>query len=446
VLAQDVAWLTDELLRAAADDPLVRARLEIAAGADVRSAYDDRAMRENLEQAISIRDFVDYHEAHSYFRHVDGALDGVAELIGKGFANVAVELAEYALELLEEAAERVDDSAGGLGEALRRAEEIHLAACSAGGPDPVRLAERLAGRALTGDFEVFLTAMPDYEPVLGPAGMARYQELIEEAWDVEEPGFAAKHLMERLAECQGGTKALIEVLSRDVSSAYNVSRIAERLVQDSRDEEALDWLRRGLNEFPGDARLRVLAASCHSRAGRPVEACELLWENFAARPVLENFAALSSAAGDEFSLWRTRALGLLRAEPSCTGWFTGRPYEPARHSTLVQVFLWEGDTEAAWSAATTGGCRDELWLQVGRERARSHPAEAIPILLAAAEQAIGGKSRGHYQRAAQYLVEARELFKRCGQTADFKAHLNGLRAAHKSKRALREELDRAGLP
>ncbi|MGH3999608.1 MAG: hypothetical protein ACRDTJ_19360, partial [Pseudonocardiaceae bacterium] len=105
-----------------------------------------------------------------------------------------------------------------------------------------------------------------------------------------------------------------------------------------------------------------------------------------------------------------------------------------------------GDTEAAWQAASAGGCRDELWLRVARERAATHPADAIPILLAAADQAISHKNRGSYQVAARLLVEANSLFRRCDRQEDFESRLCALRAAHKPKRALREELDRAGLP
>jgi hypothetical protein len=66
LLAQDTAWLTDELLHAAQADPLLCARLTVAAGAQAHDAYDDRALRTRLERAIQIRDFVDYRVGHAY--------------------------------------------------------------------------------------------------------------------------------------------------------------------------------------------------------------------------------------------------------------------------------------------------------------------------------------------------------------------------------------------
>jgi uncharacterized Zn finger protein len=298
--------------------------------------------------------------------------------------------------------------------------------------------------------------LPDYGPVLGPAGMARYRELVERAWrelppkkprDYGTRRFVVTHLMEQLAESTGGADALIDVLSQDATSGYDVLRIAERLCADGRDDEALEWLERGLAEFPPDPRLRSLAADCHVRAGRPAKAGELLWANFMDRPSLDSYIALHDAAGKGFPAWRERAVELLRSQPAASARFTPPPYHrPAGHSTLVEVLLWEGDADAAWQAAMHGGCRDDLWLRLARDRAKTHPDDAIPILLAAADHAIGYKNRDAYRTAVRLLAEAGQLFTRCEQADDFHSHLALLRTTHRAKRALREELDRAGLP
>jgi hypothetical protein len=78
--------------------------------------------------------------------------------------------------------------------------------------------------------------------------------------------------------------------------------------------------------------------------------------------------------------------------------------------------------------------------------ATTHPADAVPVLLAAANQTIGHKNRSSYQVAAKLLVEAGTLFARLDQQNDFRSHLAALRQTHRAKRALRDELDRARLP
>lgn len=443
----DQEWLIDQLMTAANSDRLLRARLAVAAGQ--RDAFDDWDVRDRLERAIDIPDFVDYAGAYGYFVHVGAALDEVERLVGAGFADAAITLAEYALELLESSAERVDDSDGELSEAIARVEEIHLAACEAGSPDPVELAERLVTRAVSSDCEVFLDVLPAYEEVLGAAGLARYRELVEQVWrklppkkpnDYSSRRFVISHLRENLAESSGGADGLIEVLARNVTSAYDVLRIAERLCADGRDDEALTWLERGLSDFEPDFRLRDLAAEIHVRAGRLDRAGEMLWANFTDRPSLETFRALREATAGDFPQWRDRALAILADAPPATGsWSPGR-------SALVEILLDENEIEAAWQAAVDGGCSDGLWLRLARARAANHPADAIPILLRAADQAIERRNRDSYQAAVQLLAEAGVLFSRCGRDDDFSEHMAAVRHAHRTKWALRQELDGAHLP
>jgi uncharacterized Zn finger protein len=439
-------WLIDQLLTAAKSDRMLRARLATAAGQE--NAIDDRDVRDRLERAVDIPDFVDYGAAYGYFLRVGEALDEVERLIGAGFADVALTLAEYALELLESSADRVDDADGRLSEAIARAEEIHLAACQAGSPDQVELAERLVSRAVASEYDVFLDVLPEYEEVLGQAGMARYRELVEQQWRKLPPmkpdGYSARrvvitHLMEKVAESSGGTDALIEVLARDVWCAYHVLRIAERLCADGRDDEALTWLERGLTEFPPDHRLRTLAAGIHVRAGRRDSAGELLWANFTDHPSAESFRALLEATTRSFAPWRERALAFLSDAPPTGG------DRPPRRSAFIEILLAEGEIDAAWQAAVKGGCPDGLWLRLARARAATHPADAVPVLLRAADQAIELRNRDSYQAAVRLLAEARTLSARCGRDDDFREHLAALRHAHRTKRALRQELDHARL-
>jgi hypothetical protein len=53
-----------------------------------------------------------------------------------------------------------------------------------------------------------------------------------------------------------------------------------------------------------------------------------------------------------------------------------------------------------------------------------------------------------FERGQAYFAAGlvRTLFARCDRISDFESHLTALRTTHRQKRALREELDRAGLP
>ncbi|GAA3669576.1 hypothetical protein GCM10022267_65360 [Lentzea roselyniae] len=219
--------------------------------------------------------------------------------------------------------------------------------------------------------------------------------------------------MENLGESSGGADGLIEVLARDVTSTYDVLRIAERLCADGRDDEALAWLERGLSDFEPDFRLRDLAAKIHVRAGRLDRAGEMLWANFTDRPSLETFRALRDATAGDFPQWRERALAFLADLPPTKGsWSPGR-------STLVEILLADDEIEAAWRAAVDGGCSDGLWLRLARVRAASHPADAIPVLLRAAEQAIEFRNRDSCRTAARLLAGTKVLSARCDPEGGF---------------------------
>ncbi|HUY50387.1 MAG TPA: hypothetical protein VMV92_32555 [Streptosporangiaceae bacterium] len=66
-------------------------------------------------------------------------------------------------------------------EALEKAQDVHLAACEAGTPDPDALAERLATGALESGWGVFRDGPAKYARMLGAAGLARYRELLANA-------------------------------------------------------------------------------------------------------------------------------------------------------------------------------------------------------------------------------------------------------------------------
>jgi uncharacterized Zn finger protein len=130
LLGRDPEWLVDRLMAAAKADEVLRAQLDVAAGADADRAFDGRRLRERLEYAIDVPDYVDLGAADQYFHHVERALDEVARLADSGFAAAAISLAEYAVQLLEDATDRVEDI-GGVEDAITRANRIRSTARAA---------------------------------------------------------------------------------------------------------------------------------------------------------------------------------------------------------------------------------------------------------------------------------------------------------------------------
>jgi hypothetical protein len=475
---QDRGWLADELIRVAETDPLVAARLRAAAeseidssggGSDVLDAgvpADMAQLRHQMDDAIRPYAYPEYGAARGYADRMHGLLDQVEYMSRDGFPDAAIGMAEHALRLLEEAYGFIDDSDGELGSVQVRAEAIHLAACEAGRPDPVMLGTHLAAWALRSDWEIFAGAPSEYAEVLGPAGLAAFESVVDEEF-LKLPRLAPEegrdlafrseryrptHLKESLAALRG-PDAVVEVIAHDLSAPYRFLRAAEVLAEAGRDDDALDWLARGSAAFEGsdrpDARLGEFAADLHHRNGRHGQAAEIAWEQFRARPELAGYQRLhdfASAAG-EWAERRTAAVQLLRARP-----VAGEPdprsmlWVPLGHSTLVEVLMWEDDIEAAWEAAHHGGCTRYLWLALARRRAAEKPADAIPVLQREILAAVGRVERAGYREGAELAKELRGYAERAGKSEEFTTWILGVRRDNVRRPALQDEFSRAGLP
>jgi hypothetical protein len=90
------------------------------------------------------------------------------------------ELADHVISRIERLLDYENCHGSELTEALESAQGLHLTACRAGDPDVVVLAERLVTGALGSGWGVFTDAIARYADVLGPAGLARCGELLEQ--------------------------------------------------------------------------------------------------------------------------------------------------------------------------------------------------------------------------------------------------------------------------
>lgn len=114
----------------------------------------------------------------------------------------------------------------------------------------------------------------------------------------------------------------------------------------------------------------------YRRRGRPEDAMEVMWEEFARRPHLENYRKLKSCTDrlEDWVMWRKKALDRVREQTSA---LKGSRWFPADHSTLVGIFLWERRYDEAWREAVEGGCSPGLWLRLAAAREVDHPEDAI---------------------------------------------------------------------
>ncbi|WP_433504784.1 SWIM zinc finger family protein [Pseudonocardia halophobica] len=100
--------LIEIILDAAGRDEVLHTRLAAAA----TDPDSPEALRSILFDAIVPSGFVPYREAFGYTQVVDAVLDRVEALLDAGYAELVVELTEYAVDCAERAVEFVDDADG----------------------------------------------------------------------------------------------------------------------------------------------------------------------------------------------------------------------------------------------------------------------------------------------------------------------------------------------
>jgi hypothetical protein len=87
----------------------------------------------------------------------------------------------------------------------------------------------------------------------------------------------------------------------------------------------------------------------------------------------------------------------------------------------------------------------DLKRRVAQAAEKSYPDRARIIYEQIADEHIEARGRGNYQEAVKYLSKVRELYYSENRQAEWEEYIADLRARNKSLRALKEELDLAGL-
>ncbi len=443
------------------DERLARRLLLLTARSRERSPGDVDSLRVLIDQAFAFHEFVPYREVWGYVQGIEETIGALDEMLTEGHAGEVIELTEYALTAVEHSLEHVDDSDGQMGDLAARLQELHLEACRRGAPDPVELAERLFARELEGGWDIFYRAAMTYADILGEVGLARYRELAHARWaTVPElaPGegsrerygsrFRITQIMETLAEQSSHLNDQIAVRERDLGSPYNFLQIAELCRSHNEHDMALRWAQTGMAEFPDspDHRLRDFLVEEYRRRGSAAEAIEHTWEAFNSRPALETYRelAIDAKALGEWDERRTAALTLLRTPPTNPAAGAGRPPLHSRRDAteLVRILLWEDDPDAAWQAATEGGCKNSLWLQLADQRRAEHPNDTLTVYRLHVEQTIAGKDKRSYTEAVRLIDETiRPLFTECGKQDDYEGYLEEIRSSHRPKRNLMKLMD-----
>ena len=462
---QDKNKLIEMLLNEAMENDSLRERLFLETARMNPERVDLATYRRTIKKVISIDDFVDYYSAHAYAQGIRRVIEAIAALLDDGHATETIELTECALSQIEEALGLIDDSDGRMSDIIGELQELHHRACQQAKPNPEELARRLFEWETDSQWEIFYGAAESYADVLGHKGLAKYRSLAEAEWSrvpALEPGeddaerygkrFRITSIMESLARQSGDVEALVEIKRRDLSHSYSYLKIAEIYREAGKHDEALEWAERGWRAFPEkrDWRLGEFLADEYHRRGRPRDAMDLIWEQFAESPSLANYQKLQAHAyktgSSEWSPWRERAFATLRATIERQKKQAKRPktywhWNDIDHSELVRVLLWEKKYDEAWLEAQAGGCSDDLWMQLAALREKVHQEDALSIYKERIAPLVEMTNNTAYEEAVEILRKVSKLMARLDRETEFDDYLAALRVEYKRKRNFIKLLD-----
>ncbi|HET8662660.1 MAG TPA: SWIM zinc finger family protein [Micromonosporaceae bacterium] len=447
------AELVDLLIEAAGRDAALRQRLELRAIGRAGTPLDVDEAIEQIEELLAVDGHVSYGEASGYADGVHDLIAWLTDLHDGGHDAATVSLVRYALQRLGQACGSIDDSDGHVGAAAEELAELHAQVCADTRPEPRELADWLLDFQTAG-FDWPHLDIADYTDQLGEDGLARYGEQLTARWRAlpdgnrSHSGYHIVHLMESWARARDDVDLLVAVLSTNQPYGIAYNRIVDVLTRAGRHAQALDWAERGIaGSQRADGSLVELVATRYAEAGRHADVLRLRREQLQRTRSVAAYQALRAAAEvvDDWPATRVWALDLLRPAGNAA-----RGALPAWYgNVLVDVLLWEGETEAAWAAAHEHAATDPQWLRLAEARGSTHPQDAIPVYQRIIEKKVEARNNQSYAEAADLAVRVKALYATLDEpdaSGQVTAYLARLRAAHKPKRNFIAELNRRGLP
>lgn len=451
---RDKSELIEMIVKLAVSDKSLRESLILRSAAVSPEGLDIKEFRKAIDKALIPE--VNY-DRYSYYEDeedisfdeeaVDRVVDAMNVLISDGQGAAVIDLAEYALKKLEDEMESLEYESTVAEDLVEKLQEIHHSACLQAKPDPCELAEKLFDWELS-DTGYMGSAVEDYADALGKEGIACYRKLAEKEWQraVDEGEFGKyepiTHVMETLAALSGDVEALVNIKSKDLSSATTYLEIAQIYEGAGNSDLAIQWAERGLKELPGsyDQNLREFLIREYKQQGRYRDALDLSWNMFVTNPSLTRYLELKGLAEQigEWPEWRDKALTIIRkqregnldsSEPGIRYW-SGI----SDNSLLVEIFLWEGDYQEALREARAGGCRNELWLRLAGKLEESSPDDSILIYKQRVERLVDETNNTAYEQAVRLLHKLNHVMASQEQKDKFEEYVHYVRKEFYRKR------------
>lgn len=403
--------------------------------AAARVSDDMAEIRMAVDRALRSRRFLDYRASLEWARAAQPVVQELRTLVDSKPSNDLVLLLQRAAGHVVKALQRADDSSGVMGSVAREILELHACACEAKVADPKKLAAWMV-RFSCDEQDLFELDPVRYAGALGEDGIAAYRKAIEARADGERV-FAVRWARERLAVLDGDTDTIVALLGGELSSPYEFLKVCDAMAELGRDDERLGWATRGIAETRGwqVAGLYDHACAVHERREQPAEVLRLRREQHERSPTLDTYLGLQNAA-ERLHAWDIECDSARRA------------LIETDRGTFIDALLRDGDSDAAWQAASADPAWDpgtDQRLRLAEAREEEHPEEALDAYALVVDDHLLQTGRSAYAHAIAVLKLARRAAEAAGETERFRAQLAALRESNRRRPTFIAMLQKAAL-
>lgn len=242
-------------------------------------------------------------------------------------------------------------------------------------------------------------------------------------------------LVDRLLKLDRLDEAIEEARRAD---DYILLQLADIFVKHRRTEH-VDQLIRARVPKSKDTRLLEWLKKQAAKRGDKTDILDLSEQLFKARPSLEDYKQVKASA------------------VACRNWEQVRPTLLAHltkakdYTLLTEIHLLDKEIDAALESVEQVKStwyewgHETLSIQVAKAAEKDRPEAALRIYQTTVDKLINSRGRDNYKTATHYLKRMRPLFQRLDQTEAWQTLIARIREKNRALRALKEELDKAGL-
>ena len=136
--------------------------------------------------------------------------------------------------------------------------------------------------------------------------------------------------------------------------------------------------------------------------------------------------------------WRIKALDRIRKTIKNK---KENKYLHSDASNLVEIFIWEKDTEQAWQEAVNGACSEDLWIRLADLRSKDYPDDSISAYKRFIKEHIAEMRDHAYTIPLRLIRKISNILTSLGRKNEFREYIASLMVVHKRKKNLMEQLN-----